>query len=169
MNAQFLVEPELDFGHLLKKRPAWLAWLFGELAVRQTVRLKGPLVYRSHYLKKWVTINAPYRSDGASVPQVFWNIFPPFGDYLLAAIIHDYFCDLGHEDKSPINWLVAARLFLEAMTACHAKLANQSIKPPSLVVKIRRWTRRHAMFLAVICAGPRFRANKNTTLSPLTD
>ena len=37
-------------------------------------------------------INVPrgFVSDGASVPQAFWSIFPPFGKYLEAAVVHDY-------------------------------------------------------------------------------
>lgn len=37
-------------------------------------------------------INVPrgFISDGASVPQAFWSVFPPFGKYLEAAVVHDY-------------------------------------------------------------------------------
>jgi len=35
-----------------------------------------------------------FRTDGASVPRLFWSIFPPNRtDYLPCAIIHDYLCD----------------------------------------------------------------------------
>ena len=41
--------------------------------------------------KKWdVAVKAGWVSDGASVPKIFWNIFPPVaGRYLEAAILHD--------------------------------------------------------------------------------
>lgn len=29
-------------------------------------------------------------TDLASIPRIFWAILPPFGKYILAAIIHDY-------------------------------------------------------------------------------
>jgi len=29
-------------------------------------------------------------TDGASIPQEFWNILPPFGVYWLACILHDF-------------------------------------------------------------------------------
>ena len=29
------------------------------------------------------------KSDGASVPRLFWSIYPPFGDYWPAAYLHD--------------------------------------------------------------------------------
>lgn len=34
-----------------------------------------------------------YLTDGATVPQVFWNIIPPWGAYGLAAITHDVVCE----------------------------------------------------------------------------
>ncbi len=32
-------------------------------------------------------------SDGASVPNFFHRVFPPFGMYLGAAFVHDWYCD----------------------------------------------------------------------------
>lgn len=32
--------------------------------------------------------------DGASVPNFFHRVFPPFGMYLAAAFVHDYYCDM---------------------------------------------------------------------------
>lgn len=29
-------------------------------------------------------------TDGASIPQEFWNILPPFGVYWLACVLHDF-------------------------------------------------------------------------------
>ena len=37
-----------------------------------------------------IYVPAGFVSDGASVPQIFWSIFPPFGKYLEAAVVHDY-------------------------------------------------------------------------------
>lgn len=34
-----------------------------------------------------------FRSDGASVPQPFWNIIPPWGEYGQAAVLHDWLCE----------------------------------------------------------------------------
>lgn len=39
------------------------------------------------------TVPAGFRSDGASVPVLFWWFMPPRGDHLRAAILHDFFCD----------------------------------------------------------------------------
>lgn len=31
-------------------------------------------------------------TDFASIPRIFWNIFPPFGKYSKAAVLHDKLC-----------------------------------------------------------------------------
>ena len=44
---------------------------------------------------KLLVIPKEYITDGASVPQFLWSIFPPNRtDYLPCAIIHDWLCDL---------------------------------------------------------------------------
>jgi len=48
-----------------------------------------PIPYRD------IVIPVGFTSDGASVPRLFWVIYPPNRtDYLPCAIIHDYLCDL---------------------------------------------------------------------------
>lgn len=37
-----------------------------------------------------IKVPALFVTDGASIPRMFWNIFPPTGSYFKAAIIHDY-------------------------------------------------------------------------------
>ena len=63
---------------------------------------------KSHKFKvvksfKYKDINIPFgfRTDGASVPRIFWSLFPPNRtDYLPCAIIHDYLCDKGEYRKA---------------------------------------------------------------------
>lgn len=50
-------------------------------------------------------------SDGASVPRVFWSLFPPVGRYFLAAVLHDYLLVIGHP------WMKANKIFLAALRA----------------------------------------------------
>lgn len=40
-----------------------------------------------------VTLPKGFISDGASVPNFFHRVFPPFGMYLGAAFVHDFHCD----------------------------------------------------------------------------
>ncbi len=35
-------------------------------------------------------VPAGFVSDGASVPRLFWPLFPPMGRYFKAALVHDY-------------------------------------------------------------------------------
>lgn len=37
-----------------------------------------------------IVVPRGFISDGASVPRAFWSVFPPFGKYLEAAVVHDY-------------------------------------------------------------------------------
>ena len=50
---------------------------------------------------KDIVIPKGFKTDGASVPRLFWFIFPPNRtDYLPCAIIHDYLCDKGEYKKA---------------------------------------------------------------------
>lgn len=42
---------------------------------------------------EWVYVPAGYLTDGASVPQIFWSIIPPWGKYGQAAVVHDIVCE----------------------------------------------------------------------------
>ena len=56
-----------------------------------------PFTYNSEVISKG------FVSDGASVPRLFWSIFPPNRtDYLPCAIIHDYICDKEEYTKADI-------------------------------------------------------------------
>lgn len=41
-----------------------------------------------------------YVTDFATVPRIFWSIFPPFGKYTKAAVLHDMLCDAFLEKKT---------------------------------------------------------------------
>jgi len=90
-----------------------------------------------------VQIPFGFESDGASVPKFLWSLYPPFGAYLEAAVIHDWFCVLGDAGTSPIGSQGTARLFLEVME----------------VLGVGRW-KRTKMYWAVRIAGPRFKSSK---------
>jgi hypothetical protein len=34
-------------------------------------------------------------TDGASVPRLFWPVFPPIGRYFKATIVHDFYLKMG--------------------------------------------------------------------------
>ena len=106
----------------------------------RTCELMQSLHYESDTLGHAVVVPRGFVSDGASVPRALWSIYPPFGKYLEAAIVHDWYCVLGHKGESPIDYKVAADVFKEAMEVCNAS-----------------WWRRNKMYWAVRLGGPKFK------------
>lgn len=51
-------------------------------------RLVYPYVYKGN--RDTFVVPAGYRTDLASTPRALWAIFPPFGAYSEAAVIHDW-------------------------------------------------------------------------------
>jgi len=51
-------------------------------------KLMIPYEYRD------ITVPSGYKTNGANIPRVFWQIIPPFKPkYLPAILVHDYLCD----------------------------------------------------------------------------
>ena len=107
------------------------------------VELLGELKYYSKILDSEVIVPKGFKSDGASIPRVIWSWLPPFGKYLNAAIIHDYYYSLGEQKCAPIDYKLATKVFREAMKVCRVNLV-----------------RRNVMYKAVIWFGPKFKAVK---------
>jgi len=55
-------------------------------------RILSPFGYKISE-NEWITIPVGYLTDGASVPQIFWNMIPPWGVYGQAAVVHDILCE----------------------------------------------------------------------------
>jgi len=70
---------------------------------RTRYRLQRPLTLCG------ITVPAGFVSDGASVPRMFWWLFPPVGRYMAAAILHDWLLETG------TPWPVANGYFLRAL------------------------------------------------------
>jgi len=69
-----------------------------------------------------ITVPKHYATDLASVPKVFWNIFPPFGKHSGAAIVHDW-CYGNHAyDRKTCD-----KIFLEAMTVLEVPVWKRSV------------------------------------------
>ena len=128
MKAQFISIPEMVVTHLQ-----------GVDDFRRAVKLKGMLTYDSAAINKRIYVPTGFVSDGASVPQIFWSRYPPFGQYLEAAIVHDRLCQLGKLKVAPCDSRQAAEVFKEAM-----EVVGYS------------WWGRNVMYLAVLVFGPRF-------------
>ena len=96
--------------------------------------LQEAFKYESDVLGCLVEIPAGFYSDGASVPRILWWLYHPFGRYLRAAVVHDWFCVTKTND-----YKTAAKVFREAMQVC----------------EVNAWSR-NAMYWAVRLFGPRF-------------
>lgn len=69
-----------------------------------------------------VTVPAGFITDLASVPRIFWAVFPPFGKYTRAATLHDWLYR-----SSVTSRAVADAIFLEAMEADGVSFATRAI------------------------------------------
>lgn len=99
--------------------------------------------YLSTLLGRQVVVPRGFISDGASVPRVLQWMYHPYGRYLEAAVVHDFFCV--HQDIDSVS---AAKVFCEAMEVCG----------------VSRW-RRFKMYHAVRWFGPRFAAAESESES----
>jgi hypothetical protein len=46
--------------------------------------------YTVRVLSEDLLIPKGFKTDLASVPRILWSVFPPFGKYNTAAVVHDY-------------------------------------------------------------------------------
>lgn len=80
-----------------------------------------------------IVVPAGFVTDLASVPRIFWNILPPYGEYGQPAIVHDYLYSSGLVGRKE-----ADDLLLEGM----------------VVMGVARW-RRYVIYAAVRLFGGR--------------
>lgn len=71
--------------------------------------LLAPLSYKSN-AGEYFIIPEGFNTDGATVPRIFWPIFPPMWKYSKAAVLHDYLIVSGLKTFPEANVL-----FKEAM------------------------------------------------------
>jgi hypothetical protein len=107
---------------------------------RHPYKLFEPLIYMTDEIPGMPEILVPagYQSDFASVPRLFWRLFPPGGPYRAAAVVHDWLCDVRPKACSHVQ---AAKVFREAM---------ENLGVGKLT--------RTAMYNAVRWFGPKFKA-----------
>ena len=71
------------------------------------------IVVGEYRYKEWI-VPEGYITDGASVPRIFWSIFPPNRpEYLSAAVLHDHLTDLAQNGQ--ITFKEADDIFREAL------------------------------------------------------
>lgn len=78
----------------------------------RNMRIERPFGYTDPRGQRW-DVPAGSTTDGASVPQFFWAIFPPFtGKYRAAAVVHDHYCQ-----SKARSWRDTHEAFYSAMRA----------------------------------------------------
>jgi Protein of unknown function (DUF1353) len=84
------------------------------------------IVYERGSVGSGLVIETPlnFETDFASVPQIMWTIFPPYGKVTKAAIVHDFLYKCLRENKS--HWCASSYkeadyVFWEAMLVCGVK------------------------------------------------
>lgn len=96
---------------------------------------------------QWVHVPYGYLTDGASVPQIFWNIIPPWGKYGQAAIVHDLLCEylIVQTLNGPrqITRKECDQIFLEAMLVVgvpswKAKMIHSAVALYRVVAKVTK-------------------------------
>lgn len=77
-----------------------------------TVKLIAPLRYQTEVdpALDVIKVQAGFITDYASVPRGLWNLFPPHGKYVPAAVVHDWLYRRTIYDRK-----ICDRVFLEAM------------------------------------------------------
>ena len=77
-----------------------------------------------------IVVPAGFISDGPTVPRLFWNLFPVWGRYGRAGVLHDYLCAritlLNPHPAAPTR-LEADRIFLAAMVALDVGWLSRTI------------------------------------------
>lgn len=91
------------------------------LGRERAIVLEKPFTFESTRLGQ-IEILAGFFCDLASIPRLFWRIFPPAGKYTAAAIVHDFlYWNQATAENATNNILItrddADATFLEAMEA----------------------------------------------------
>lgn len=92
---------------------------------------KGFVYYLGDVYNTYVTVPQGYLSDGASVPRMFWNIIPPWGDYGQACVLHDYLCQYPYiykgTEKIELTRHQVNKIMLDSMQLLNVKLSKRYI------------------------------------------
>ncbi|MEQ5834217.1 DUF1353 domain-containing protein [Marinobacter sp. NFXS9] len=61
-----------------------------EIQIPTAWRKRARYVLQEEVTISGVSVPMGFATDGATVPRIFWPVFPPVGEYFLAAAVHDY-------------------------------------------------------------------------------
>jgi hypothetical protein len=102
----------------------------------KTWTLKQDLVYNTDIGYR-IIVPAGFITDLASVPRLLWLIWPPFGKYTKAAVVHDFLYDLHRRHLKHYSRAYADAILIEAMRDC--KVPERTITCIWLGVRLGGW------------------------------
>lgn len=82
-----------------------MSGFISQLAVRELSADSGRLWELAEPLtyiidpERSITVPAGFVTDGASVPRALWAVYPAWGRYSRAAVMHDHLCALVHDGR----------------------------------------------------------------------
>lgn len=77
-----------------------------------------------------ITVPRGFTTDFASVPRAFWSLFPPWGTYGKASVLHDYLYVMQQRPRAECDGI-----FLEAMKVLGVNIATRT----TLWSAVRTW------------------------------
>jgi hypothetical protein len=102
-------------------KPSFLTKPFLRPMVNRRWELSSDLIWRNgHELN--IVVPSSFKSDLASVPRVLWSLFPPYGSYTYAAILHDWLYTDGKLSRVECD-----AIFIAAMKSCGTSWVTRSI------------------------------------------
>ncbi len=99
----------------------------------------------SPYSYQIVIVRTGFKTDFASVPRALWGIFPPFGKYTAAAVVHDWLY------QHPFYW----QTFIDAdasQTIMSRSECDRVFREAMQVLNVGWWTR-NTMWAGVRTGG----------------
>ena len=87
------------------------------------------LTYETQKLS--VTVPVGFVTDMASVPRLLWWLFPPFGRYLTAAVVHDYLYQHGSTlgyTRAQADWLFLQIMVEDGVALWRAWLMYRAVR-----------------------------------------
>ena len=61
---------------------------------------------------RFIVVPNGFKTDLASIPRVFWALFPPFGKYIRASIVHDYLISISTSNDNTHSHTVFYHLMI---------------------------------------------------------
>ena len=121
-----MFETKLIISEYLRRRPRrrhvsiqWIVVLFRIVIPERVLwKLEAPLIYQGK--KERFVVPAGFITDFASVPRILWWIFPPYGEFTKAAVVHDYLYDCGYVSRGDSDGI-----FRRIMRELHTRITRR--------------------------------------------